>query len=260
MRHSQTAMRDDVPQIAATLLERLRERGPRVHCITNGVAQNFTANALLAVGCVPSMTLSAEEIGTFVAGSGALLVNLGTFDTERRVATGIAVQTAARENVPWVLDPVFIDRSAARADFARALIGHRPRAVRLNRAEFSVLSGGETTQGMVAAYARDNKVVIGLSGEADLVSDGERLASLSNGHPLMAKVTAMGCAVSALTAACCAVEPDAWRATVAALIIVGVAGELAAAKAEGPGSFAVAILDALHNLDGPTLIVRAKVT
>src|SRR5665213_4495653 len=123
MRHSQTAMRDDVPQIAATLLERLRERRPRVHCITNSVAQNFTANALLAVGCVPSMTLSTKEIGTFVADSGALLVNLGTFDTERRVATGVAVQTAARDNVPWVLDPVFIDRSAARADFARALIG-----------------------------------------------------------------------------------------------------------------------------------------
>jgi hydroxyethylthiazole kinase len=113
---------------------------------------------------------------------------------------------------------------------------------------------------MVAAYARDNKTVIGLSGEADLVSDGERLVSVSNGHPLMAKVTAMGCAASALTAAYCAVEPDAWRATVAALIVVGVAGELAAAKAQGPGSFAVAILDALHNLDGPTLIARAKVT
>jgi hydroxyethylthiazole kinase len=260
MRHSQTAVRDDVPQIAATLLDRLRTRGPRVHCITNGVAQNFTANALLAVGAVPSMTLAAEEIGAFVAGSGALLVNLGTFDTERRVATGIAVQTAARENVPWVLDPVFIERSAARADFARGLIGHGPKAVRLNRAEFSVLSGGEATHGTLAAYARDNKIVVGLSGEADLVSDGERLASIANGHPLMAKVTAMGCAASALAAACCALEPDAWRATAAALVIIGVAGELAAARAEGPGSFAVAIIDALHTIDGPALIAHSKVT
>jgi hydroxyethylthiazole kinase len=260
MRHSQTAVRDDVPQVAATLLDRLRTRGPRVHCITNGVAQNFTANALLAAGAVPSMTLSAEEIGAFVAGSGALLVNLGTFDTERRVATGIAVQTAARENLPWVLDPVFIDRSAARADFARALIGQGPKAVRLNRSEFSVLAGGETTQGSLAAYARDNKIVIGLSGEADLVSDGERLASITNGHALMAKVTAMGCAGSALVAAFCAVEPDAWRATVAALVMIGIAGELAAAKAEGPGSFAVAIIDALHTIDGPMLMARTKVT
>jgi hydroxyethylthiazole kinase len=76
----------------------------------------------------------------------------------------------------------------------------------------------------------------------------------------MAKVTAMGCAASALVAACLGVEPDPWRATAAALTIIGVAGELAAAKAEGPGSFAVAILDTLHNLDGPALVARAQVS
>ena len=75
----------------------------------------------------------------------------------------------------------------------------------------------------------------------------------------MAKVTAMGCAASALVAACLAVEPDAWRATVAALVIIGVAGELAGGRADGPGSFAVAILDALYNLDGPMLVGHAKV-
>ena len=68
MRNSEAATRDGVsrdelPQIAAALLERLRARSPRVHCITNAVAQNFTANALLAIGAVPSMTLSPEEIG-----------------------------------------------------------------------------------------------------------------------------------------------------------------------------------------------------
>jgi Hydroxyethylthiazole kinase, sugar kinase family len=101
--------------------------------------------------------------------------------------------------------------------------------------------------------------VIGLSGATDLVSDGERLATIANGHALMAKVTAMGCAASSLVAACLGVEPDAWRATAAALTMIGVAGELAAAKANGPGSFAVAIIDTLYNLDGPTLIARAKV-
>jgi hydroxyethylthiazole kinase len=258
MRHSQEATRDNVPQIAAALLDRLRTGGPRVHCITNAVAQNFTANVLLATGAVPSMTLSAEEIGGFVARSGALLVNLGTFDRDRRAATEIAVETAARETVPWVLDPVFIDRSVARADFARDLVARGPKAVRLNRAEFATLANSEPTHGTLAAYARDNKTVVGLSGEADLVSDGERLVTIANGHPLMAKVTAMGCAASALVAACLAIEPDVWRATTAALVMIGVAGELAAAEAEGPGSFAVAIIDALHNLDGPTLIAKAK--
>ena len=89
MRHS-----GDLPQAAAGLVGQLQARAPRIHCITNTVAQAYTANMLLAAGAVPSMTLSAEEIGGFVARADALLVNLGTFDLERREATGIAVAAA----------------------------------------------------------------------------------------------------------------------------------------------------------------------
>jgi hydroxyethylthiazole kinase len=253
------AARDDVAQIAAALLVRLRARVPRIHCITNTVAQNFTANALLAASCVPSMTLSPEEIGPFVAGSQALLVNLGTFDRERHEATDIAVETARQGNVPWVLDPVFVDRAAPRADFARKLIELLPKVVRLNHAEFSALANAKPTRDALVAYARRHKTVVALSGETDWVTDGERLAIIANGHPLMAKVTAMGCVASALIAACLAIEPDAWRASAAALEILGVAGELAAAKADGPGSFAVAIIDALYNLDGPALLAQSRI-
>jgi hydroxyethylthiazole kinase len=259
MRNPDVATRDDVAQITAALLDRVRARCPRIHCITNAVAQNVTANALLAVACVPSMTLSPEEIGPFVASSQALLVNLGTFDRERREATEIAVATARQGNVPWVLDPAFVDRAPPRADFARKLIALSPKAVRLNHVEFSALSGTEPTRETLAAYARGHKTVIALSGETDLVTDGERLTTIANGHPLMAKVTAMGCAASALIAACLAIEPDACRASAAALMMIGVAGELAAAEADGPGSFAVAIIDALYNLDGPTLIAHARI-
>ena len=244
---------------AADVLQQLRARSPRVHCITNAVAQNFTANVLLALGCVPSMTLSVGEIGDFVDRSQALLVNLGTFDRERREAIEIAVDTARRGNVSWVLDPVFVDRALPRANFARVLVGRGPHVLRLNRAEFSALAGGEVTPDALVAYARDKAITIGLSGETDWVADGERFATIANGHALMAKVTAMGCAASALVAAFLAVEADAWRATAAALAMIGVAGELAAAKSDGPGSFAVAIIDALYNLDGPTLIAHARV-
>jgi hydroxyethylthiazole kinase len=258
--HSPNApARDDAAQTAAAVLERLRDRAPRVHCITNAVAQNFTANLLLAVGATPSMTLSAEEIGAFVARAQGLLVNLGTFDRERREATLIAIEAAARHAVPWLLDPVFVDRSAPRAAFARDMVALGPRIVRLNHAEFSALVKTAPSNTTVAAYARAKSVVVGLSGETDLVADGVHLATIANGHPLMAKVTAMGCAVSALIVACLAVERDPWRATVAGLVIAGVAGELAAAKAQGPGSFAVAILDELHTLDGPTLIAQSRV-
>ena len=258
--HHPAQARDDVAQAACVTLDRLRAKPPRVHCITNAVAQNFTANVLLAAGCVPSMTLSAEEIGGFVAGAQALLVNLGTFDAERREATEIAVTAASGNKIPWVLDPVFVDRSALRAEFARELIGRGPSVVRLNRAEFSALVGGEPSPEALAAFARASKTVVGLSGETDLVADGARLARVANGHPLMSRVTAIGCAASALTAACLAVEPDAFRAVTAALLIIGVAGELAGAKAAGPGSFAIGIIDALYNLDAATLAARARVT
>src|SRR5437764_14347339 len=86
---------EELPHITADILARLRVRAPRVHCVTNSVAQAFTANTLLAVGAVPSMTLSADEIGAFVAGADALLVKLGTFDEERRGATAAAPEVVS---------------------------------------------------------------------------------------------------------------------------------------------------------------------
>ena len=259
MHHPQAESRKTRRNPRADILARLRARAPRIHCITNAVAQNFTANMLLATGCIPSMTLSPEEIGAFVAGAQGLLVNLGTFDADRREATEIAVGTATQKRLPWVLDPVFIERAPPRTAFARELIGRNPAAVRLNHAEFSALGGGTMTRENAIGYARAKRTVVALSGETDLITDGERVATVANGHALMAKVTAMGCAGSAILSACLAVEPDAFRAAVAALVIMGVAGELAGETSEGPGSFAFAIIDTLHNLDEPTLVSRAKV-
>jgi hydroxyethylthiazole kinase len=248
-----------LPAACADVIERVRAHSPRVHCITNAVAQNFTANVLLAAGARPSMTISPEEIGSFVASADALLVNLGTFDAARREATDTALEVAAAESLPWVLDPVLIDRSQPRAAYAADLVTRRPRAIRLNRAEFAALAGSEPDDAALPRYALNAGTVVGLTGETDVVSDGARGAAIRNGHPLMARVTAMGCAASALVAACHAVEADAWLATAAALLAIGVAGEDAAAHARGPGSFVTDILDALYGLDRERLLARAKV-
>ncbi|HML12569.1 MAG TPA: hydroxyethylthiazole kinase [Xanthobacteraceae bacterium] len=249
----------DVAAACADVIERVRAHSPRVHCITNAVAQNFTANVLLAAGARPSMTISPEEVGSFVAGADALLVNLGTFDAARREATDTAVEVAAEEGLPWVLDPVLIDRSRPRAAYAADLVTRGPRALRLNRAEFSVLAGAEPEGEALRRYALDALTVVGLTGETDVVTDGARVAAIRNGHPLMARVTAIGCVASALVAACLAVEGDAWLATAAALLALGVAGEGAGAHARGPGSFAIEIIDALDRLDRDLLVARAKV-
>lgn len=250
----------DLSSAAVDVLAKLRARAPRVHCITNSVAQNFTANVLLALGAIPSMTLSPVEIGSFVKRSDGLLVNLGTFGTERREATSIAVDAAIQGGLPWVLDPVFVDRAPPRASYARDLLFLHPTAMRLNAQEFAALAKTETSAEAVAAFAREHCAAIGLTAARDLICDGGRAVSLANGDALMAKVTAMGCAASAMVCACLAVERDSLVATASALLIAGVAGEIAAQNAQGPGSFAVGILDALHTLDAGALTARARVT
>ena len=243
----------ELPAIAADIVERLRRRAPRVHCVTNSVAQNFTANMLLAAGAVPSMTTAPEEIAAFVRGADALLVNLGTFDAERRAAVEAAL--AAREGRPWVLDPVFVDRSPDRAAFARSLLAARPAVVRLNRAELGTLAAGADARAAAARWT----TIVALSGATDVVTDGVASLSLGNGHALMARVTAMGCAGSALVAACLAVEPDPLTAAASALLLLGIAGEQAAGASRGPGTFATAIIDALDALNGATIRQSAKV-
>jgi hydroxyethylthiazole kinase len=248
----------ELADIITDILARIRDRAPRVHCITNNVAQHYTASMLLAAGAVPSMTIAAEEVVSFVACADALLVNLGTLDVERRGAIDAALGAAAAARMPWVLDPVFIDVTPTRAHFARRLVGRGPAVVRLNHREFATLSGDEPVGDAPGRFAKAHDTVAAVTGAADLVTDGSRRLTISNGHPFMALVTASGCAASALVGAALAVESDTFIATTAALAAFAIAGEIAAQNANGPGSFATAIIDAVYNLDRATLRTRLR--
>jgi len=250
----------DLATRAVELFALLRERRPRVHCITNSVVQELTANVLLAAGAIPSMTTSPEEIGFFVSGADALLVNLGTFDRDRRDALDIALEVARDDGIPWVLDPVFIERSEPRAELARGLAQKEPRVVRANAAEFGALLQTEPTAEALDRFALDNITVAACTGPIDLVTSGAKRARIDNGHAFMGQVTGIGCAETALLCAFVAVEDDEFIAAAAALLVMGVAGEVAAERAGGPGSFAVALIDTIASLDPDAIRKRAKVT
>ena len=248
----------DLPNLAGLLLERLRAEHTRVHAITNAAAQTLTANLLLAAGGIPSLTVAPEEVPAFTSRSAALLVNLGTLDADRRAAIPRAIATARAHARPWVLDPVFVEASPPRLEFARTCLADGPRVVRCNAGEFTALAGDDATPETMQDFAKAHGTVVALTGAVDLIADDTRLIRIENGHPMMARVTAMGCAGAALVAAFTALHDDALEAAAAALLASGVAGEIAACEAKGPGTFQPAFLDALFDLDTPTLIAHGR--
>jgi hydroxyethylthiazole kinase len=233
------------PAIAADLLKRVRNRRPRVHCLMNTVVQKFTADGITVVGAIPSMTSSIDEIADFVSKADVLTVNLGTLDAERRRVIRLAVDVVNAAGKPWILDPVHCDYSSLRLEFASELIALGPTVVRGNKAEMTLI--GETPASLRIE-----------TGAIDILTLGGNTVRVVNGDPLMALVTGTGCLSGGVIAAFLAVEPDALSASAAALAVTGVAAQVAARDCLGPGSFGVALLDALAGLDETDLLSLAR--
>ena len=251
----------------------LRGGRPLVHNIISAVSANFAANVLLALGAAPAMAESPDEVGSFAAVADALAVNLGMITPPRAEAMRLAAASASKAGKPWVLDPVGAGGIADRARFARELCQLRPWAIRGNASEILGLAGEVgrgrgvdavtgSAEALLAArrLAAETGAVIAVTGAVDYVTDGAQAVALENGHALMTRITAMGCAASAVVAACLALDADRPRAVAHALSMVAVAGEMAAASARGPGSMQVAFLDALPAIDCARLRVHADVT
>ncbi|MGH6760644.1 MAG: hydroxyethylthiazole kinase [Phyllobacterium sp.] len=235
-----------LPQCAADALARLRERRPRIHCLMNTVVQKLVADGVTALGTIPSMTSSVEEIGEFAQRAEALLVNLGTLDADRRAANLIAVETMKARGKPWVLDPVKCDFSAVRMDFARTMAVQKPTVIRGNHGEIQAL--GDVGHSLVVE-----------TGKADRIHGNGRNMMIANGHPWMALATGTGCMSGGAIAAFLTVEADPAVAAASAMLVVGVAAEIAAAESRGPGTFEPALLDALANMDEADIVSRARI-
>jgi len=256
----------------ATRLDAMRSAAPLVHNITNYVAMNVMANVMLAAGASPAMIHAREEAAEFAAIASALTVNIGTLSPAWVEGMLDAAQAAVNAGTPWVLDPVAVGATAYRRETAARLLALKPTVLRGNASEIIALSGAagigkgvDAADGVEAAIeaarglARSTGGVVAVTGAEDLVTDGERMVWVANGHPTMPAVTALGCALNGIVASFLATGDDAFEATVTALAFYGLAGERAGQTAQGPGSFAVAFLDALAGIDGAALQAQAKV-
>lgn len=234
--------RESITRLVCDVLTKLRANKPRIHAVTSAVAGPITANGLLALGATPSLSIDREEITDFIKSADGVLLNMGMLDAERRVSLPLAAQAAQAHGKPCVLDPVFADRSASRRALAEDLLATQPAIIKLNKAEASTFA---------PAFPASSTRII--TGERDEIAQAERCITLTNGTPLLSQVTATGCLLGAILAACHAVEGDSFAASMAGISILNIAAEVAAQKAQGPGSFASHLLDALANLTHPQI-------
>ncbi len=244
-------------------LAALRVQAPLVHNITNYVVMNSTANGLLALGASPLMAHAPEELEDMVAIAGALVINLGTLSAPWVESMRRAQGLALKRGIPVVLDPVGVGASRYRTDTAQALLrGGPPTVIRGNASEIKALAGGAgATKGVDATDPAEAAVeaaldlagrhhcVVVVSGATDYIVQQGRVAYVQNGHPRMAKVTGMGCLATTYVAAFAAAAADPFIAAESAMAVMGIAGELAAGRSAGPGSFWSAFLDAVDGLD-----------
>ncbi len=254
-------------------MTRVRSTSPLIHQITNFVVMNETANITLCAGALPVMAHAPQEVEEMVNSAHALVLNIGTLWADQIEAMLLAGSRANARGIPIVLDPVGAGATRFRTEAAQRLLdGLSISIVRGNAAEIATLAGyqarisGVESEGAVAdpievakAFARKFGCVAAITGAVDTVSDGARTARVANGHPLMGRVTGTGCMSTAVTACYAAVEKDRVLAAAAALAAFGLAGEIAADGAPGPGSFHVRLYDALAQLTPEALRSRARI-
>lgn len=244
-------------------LDAVRKTRPLVHNITNFVVMNSTANGLLALGASPVMAHATEEVEEMAALASALVINIGTLSRDWIAAMRQAMQAAAERNLPIIFDPVGAGATRYRTrtchDLLRAVA---PTVIRGNASEIMALVDSTVrTKGVDSSAAEQDaeraaqelaryfSSIVVVSGAVDLVTDGDIQRRVSHGHPLMSRVTGLGCTATALIGAFTAINSDSLSAAEHAMTVLGISGAIAAQKATGPGSLQVALLDALYNMD-----------
>lgn len=245
-------------------LNKIRQKKPLVHSITNYVVMNSTANALLSLGASPVMAHAEEEMEDMVSIANALVINIGTLSKKWIIAMHKAMEIASEKKIPIILDPVGAGATKYRTDTVHALINNiSPSVIRGNASEIMAVhqaegintKGVDSTQSSQSALkaaeelAKKFGTVVSISGGTDFIVNNQIQVEVHNGNILMPLVTGLGCTASVITAAFCAVNEDYLSASAHAMALMGICGELAAQRSEGPGSMQMHFIDALYNID-----------
>jgi len=252
---------------AYAILKKVREEKPLIHHITNWVTIYDCASIVRAFGALPVMAHAAEEVEEMASIASALVLNIGTLTPTLVESMLRAGKAANKKKIPVILDAVGVGATKLRTESALRIIREVKLAViKGNSAEIGVLAGVKASvRGVEAAGLQGNPIevalrlahkthtTVALTGKQDVITDGKKTMLCNNGHAMMGCLVGTGCMAASVIAAFCAVEGDPVKASTAALSCFGIAGELAARKARGPGTFKERLYDSVYNLDEKTV-------
>jgi len=262
------------PDTLRAAFDRVHTARPLIQMISNIVTVNATANAVLAFGASPVVIENAEEMADIVPVAGAACLNIGTISGPFIPALMACAFECERTHTPWVLDPVGAGALPRRTTLSEILIRHKPTVIRGNGSEILALAGqasqgkgvdaGQEAEDALIGAARSlasaTGAVVAATGATDIISDGTTTILLRHGSPLLPLITGTGCMVSAVTAAALGGGGSALEQTVLALGRFALASEVAAKTAQGPGTLAASLFDALHaqTADGVAADLRVE--
>jgi hydroxyethylthiazole kinase len=258
---------------AGRALTEVRARKPLVHHITNWVTISDCASVTRAVGALPVMAHAAEEVEEMVGIASALVLNIGTLTPELVESMIKAGRKANEKGIPVVLDAVGAGATRLRTESTRRIMEAVKLAViKGNAGEIATVAGAQAeVRGVESvsfvgnaadharALAKSSGCTVAVTGAVDIVTDCRRTFFVKNGHPRMGEVVGTGCMSASVVAAFCAVEKDAALAAACALSVYGIAGEIAARDAKGPGSMKQNLLDAVAAVTPEDVFKGAKV-
>jgi len=257
----------------AELMKLVRRKRPLVHQITNNVTVNDCANITLCAGGSPVMAEAADEAEQMVQHASALVLNIGTLMNETIKAMIIAGKAANKKGIPVILDPVGAGATKYRMDTVRKILKEvKVSIIKGNAGEIGALAGaggkvrGVDSDGLEGdpaeackALSKMTGATIVMTGAVDIITDGKRVAVVNNGHEMMSSVSGTGCMAGAVIGCYAGCSDDMLVASAAALAVFCIAGNKAAKRSKGPGTFIMNLKDEMVNLTPEEVIPLANI-
>ncbi|BED91840.1 MAG: hydroxyethylthiazole kinase [Candidatus Improbicoccus pseudotrichonymphae] len=253
------------------LLNKTKENKPLVHHITNYVTANDCANVTLEIGASPIMADDIEEVLEITAVSDSVVINTGTLNCKTLKSMFLSGKMANKKNIPVIFDPVGVGATRFRNDAVMKFIKEvNASVVRGNISEIKFIAGVDSkikgvdafesyfvdiehTKKIAKEIAQELNCVVAISGAVDVISNGNKIICIKNGHSSLRGLTGTGCMCSSLIGSLCgATKNQNFEATITAMLCMGIAGELAHKNTKnlGNGSFHIAIHNSISTMNG----------